>query len=498
MERTSTLNNKTEKVRVIPITLVDSAVDDAEAIYIDSSKRINKPAVNTVTLSDEKSCQEVSQTFGEEKTSLGQMEQKSITKSSQFEKITQAQSYSLKETNKNDFKVEKDAQDNKLPPLEDPSIILLSPTPVRRSKSLSSANNLDKSYEDDYTDLESLAEEVHHVKEGKARELIYSKLKDSISDMVAYQKHIDEEHKPKNHYEELRESQRKAQKDFHAKLFQELAKETSGGKKTSKVAEALGTKFEVRSTASNAVYDQQTSGFNSVPSKSPNMSRRGSNNTLNTWMNKSKFWSNSLPRPQRRVTFVDETLKSCTPPPERPPPPPPARQQSINTMQSLSSISTVYNQTLCQETESQKVHHDVQDVHTDNIHLSPMQSGTSRPEENCPFTREPANLPQHQHHQHSNAQGKEQNNLMTNRDPGLSRNTSQLEENGSIREINSLQSVEYREFYKNRRGERQAESEYKLDLGLPCHFINSFQPQTQPNFNPLESALSDYSNRRIN
>ncbi len=39
---------------------------------------------------------------------------------------------------------------------------------------------------------ESLAEEVHHVKEDKARNYLHSKLTDTVSsDMLAYQKHDD-------------------------------------------------------------------------------------------------------------------------------------------------------------------------------------------------------------------------------------------------------------------------------------------------------------------
>ena len=285
----------------------------------------------------------------EEKAALGQIRHEHIQRTDPFDRLTQAQSTEHKETGKNCFDKNKDfcQPESHLPPLEDPSVILLSPTPIRRSISakLLASPNSDKSYEDDYTDLESLAEEVHHVKEDKARVFINSKLKDSISDMVAYQKHIDEEQRPKTHFELLKESQMKAQKEFHARLFQELAAENQQGKKSSKVAEALGTKFSAKTQENVSIYDQEHSGFKSAPSKSPNMSRRGSN-AMDTWMSKSPFWSQSLPRPRRKVTFVDDS-------PQRPPPPPPERQQSINTMRSMSGISTVYNQTLIEESNSQ-------------------------------------------------------------------------------------------------------------------------------------------------
>ena len=285
----------------------------------------------------------------EEKAALGQIRHEHIQRTDPFDRLTQAQSTEHKETGKNCFDKNKDfcQPESHLPPLEDPSVILLSPTPIRKSMSakLLASPNSDKSYEDDYTDLESLAEEVHHVKEDKARVFINSKLKDSISDMVAYQKHIDEEQRPKTHFELLKESQMKAQKEFHARLFQELAAENQQGKKSSKVAEALGTKFSAKTQENVSIYDQEHSGFKSAPSKSPNMSRRGSN-AMDTWMSKSPFWSQSLPRPRRKVTFVDDS-------PQRPPPPPPERQQSINTMRSMSGISTVYNQTLIEESNSQ-------------------------------------------------------------------------------------------------------------------------------------------------
>lgn len=117
--------------------------------------------------------------------------------------------------------------------------------------------------------------------------------------MVAYQKHSDDETRPKSHFQELKDNQKKVQMDFHAKLFQELAKESTEGGKPSAVAEALGTSYEVRK--SNSTHHVHPTGYNSVPSKSPNMSRRGSSGHLNTWMSKSPFWSNSLPRQKRRV-----------------------------------------------------------------------------------------------------------------------------------------------------------------------------------------------------
>ena len=325
--------------------------ENISAVHIQS---IDVPRMNeseSVTVPSE--YMEKVENFGlscpEEKASLGQIRHEHIQRTDPFDRLTQAQSTEHKETGKNCFDKNKDVcqPESQLPPLEDPSVILLSPTPIRRSMSakLLASPNPDKSYEDDYTDLESLAEEVHHVKEDKARVFINSKLKDSISDMVAYQKHINEEQKPKTHFELLKESQMKAQKEFHARLFKELAAENQRGKKSSKVAEVLGTKFSSKTQENVSIYDQEHSGFKSAPSKSPNMSRRGSN-SMDTWMSKSPFWSQSLPRPRRKVTFVDDS-------PQRPPPPPPERQQSINTMRSMSGISTVYNQTLIEESHSQ-------------------------------------------------------------------------------------------------------------------------------------------------
>ena len=65
--------------------------------------------------------------------------------------------------------------------------------------------------------IDSLSEEVHHVKEDKARACLNDKLKDSIHDMVAYQKHEDQDannlgNAPKTHFQELVEKQRSSQK----------------------------------------------------------------------------------------------------------------------------------------------------------------------------------------------------------------------------------------------------------------------------------------------
>ena len=187
-----------------------------------------------------------------------------------------------------------------LPPLEDPSVILLSPTPLRKTMSTHALLTPDKAYEDDYTDLESLAEDVKHVKKDKAQGILNHKLQDSISDMVAYQKYDGEEaDKPFSHFHELKLQQKKHQQEFHQKLFQELEKKSSPAGPTvqSSVATALGTRFEVSAVPKPSPYELQPTGFNSVPSKSPQLSRRGS---TNTWMDNSPFWSQSLPRPKRR------------------------------------------------------------------------------------------------------------------------------------------------------------------------------------------------------
>ena len=110
--------------------------------------------------------------------------------------------------------------------------------------------------------------------------LVDTKLRDNISDMIAYEKHTGatdggqdgKQQKLKDHFEELRERQRLAQREFHQKLFTELQKEVNfykkevffpeiflkyflnkkvssdGGTRKSAVAEALGTKFELPAT----------------------------------------------------------------------------------------------------------------------------------------------------------------------------------------------------------------------------------------------------------
>ena len=66
---------------------------------------------------------------------------------------------------------------------------------------------------------------LHH------RVLVDTKLRDNISDMIAYEKHTSDgdnkQQKLKDHFEELRERQRLAQREFHQKLFNELQKEVS-------------------------------------------------------------------------------------------------------------------------------------------------------------------------------------------------------------------------------------------------------------------------------
>ena len=62
--------------------------------------------------------------------------------------------------------------------------------------------------------------------------LVDTKLRDNISDMIAYEKHTtsdgdNKQQKLKDHFEELRERQRLAQREFHQKLFNELQKEVS-------------------------------------------------------------------------------------------------------------------------------------------------------------------------------------------------------------------------------------------------------------------------------
>ena len=100
----------------------------------------------------------------------------------------------------------------------------------------------------------------------------------------------------------------------------------------------------------------QEQGSLSVPSKSPELSRRGS--FSDTYMAKNTFWSHSLPRSKRRVTFTDQEnddggatnkeAEDLPPPPlpSRPPPPAPVRGQSISTMKDMSSFSQTYNTAL--------------------------------------------------------------------------------------------------------------------------------------------------------
>ena len=159
---------------------------------------------------------------------------------------------------------------SQLPPLEDPSVILLSPSQPKRIMTESNnqeSNNVDKipppiSQSDE--EIETLAEEVKHIKEDKAVEFLKEELKDKIVDMIAYQKHIGAKANVKpnsedlnmgqsdvtNHFLELKQKQRQAQKEFHQKLLCELEKDwnegSTGETRNSAVAEALGTKFEVK------------------------------------------------------------------------------------------------------------------------------------------------------------------------------------------------------------------------------------------------------------
>ena len=67
--------------------------------------------------------------------------------------------------------------------------------------------------------------------------LVDTKLRDNISDMIAYEKHTGatdgggQDGKLKDHFEELREKQRLAQREFHQKLFTELQKEVGFDKR---------------------------------------------------------------------------------------------------------------------------------------------------------------------------------------------------------------------------------------------------------------------------
>ena len=237
-----------------------------------------------------------------------------------------------------------------LPPLEDPSVILLSCSEVQRSETVEKFSHQEE-------EIQTLAEEVKHIKEDKAAEFLKEELKDKIVDLIAYEKHnVNEEMKvgqgtSANHFLELRQKQMEAQRDFHKKLLCELEKDPEETK-NSAVAEALGTNFQVKtSKSSHQIRDQyeQEQGSLSVPSKSPEGSRKGS--FSDTYMSKGAFWSHSLPRRSRRVTFHDEQPESeeslpPPPPPSRPPPPAPVRQQSIHAMKDLSTFSTTYNNTL--------------------------------------------------------------------------------------------------------------------------------------------------------
>ena len=72
--------------------------------------------------------------------------------------------------------------------------------------------------------------------------LVDTKLRDNISDMIAYEKHTaaggqdgqdGKQQKLRDHFEELRERQRLAQREFHQKLFTELQKEVGFNNKQS-------------------------------------------------------------------------------------------------------------------------------------------------------------------------------------------------------------------------------------------------------------------------
>ena len=282
-----------------------------------------------------------------------------------------------------EIKVEVNSISSQLPPLEDPSVILLSPSHPRKSKESNRTDCVLPPSSDE--EIETLAEEVKHIKEDKAAEFLKEELKDKIVDMLAYQKHNESNKDTKlgqgnatNHFLELKQKQVAAQREFHQKLLCELEKDSSEEARNSAVADALGTKFEVKVTknpsqnpityskSSHQIRNEyvQDQGSLSVPSKSPEHSRRGSYS--DTYMSKGAFWSHSLPRSKRRVTFNDEAETTddinndndadddLPPPPlpTRPPPPAPVRQQSLNAMKDMSSFSQTYNQTL-QEKKSQ-------------------------------------------------------------------------------------------------------------------------------------------------
>jgi len=359
--RTDTEIYETEsRVHIVPISLVDK-IDNIEAFTdIDTVKK------DQGTILRDKEIQKLS---GEQRETATEIKNKIEERT--FEKdptlIEKRETNTLKPKNVfiEPMQMKNVITESKLPPLEDPSIILLSPTPKRstsfaQGSTQSAAKEEVITPEDDYIELESLAEDVKNIKEDKAASFLHDKLRDNIGDMLAYEKHnpkddTDAQGNPLNHFGELKQKQRETQKEFHKKLFNELQKEV-GETKNSAVADALGTKFEIKvqpkqesvqqmnsklshSKSTNQIYEtnEQQQGSLSVPSKSPEQSRRGS--FSNTYMSKGAFWSHSLPRQKRRVTFDDET-------PQRPPPPAPVRQQSIHTMKDFTNVTDVYNQTL--------------------------------------------------------------------------------------------------------------------------------------------------------
>ena len=120
----------------------------------------------------------------------------------------------------------------KMPPLDDPSVILLSPVSQDRRSD-------DPQVFQSEEGIETLADEVKHIKEDKAVEFLKEELKDKIVDMIAYQKHNGNDGKvgqgnSSNHFMELRQKQIEAQKDFHKKLLCELEKDPLGKPSTKK------------------------------------------------------------------------------------------------------------------------------------------------------------------------------------------------------------------------------------------------------------------------
>jgi len=424
--RNETQIHETEaKVHIIPISLVDKT-DNTEA-FTD----IDKTDTNQVTSkTDSKHINEES--IKDTMNKINKFEQNGGEAEIKKKTLDKREEVNLKDYKSNETKEIKNlCVESKLPPLEDPSVILLSPTPLKRSSSsvigsyISSSNTENLTSEDDHAELEFLAEEVKNIKEDKAASYLHEKLKDNISDMIAYEKHNCKDDtqaagKPINHFCELKQKQQETQKEFHKKLFNELQKEV-GETKNSAVAEALGTKFEIKvapkqeslpqqssklshSMSTNQIYEtnEQKQGSLSVPSKSPDLSRRGS--FSNTYMSKGAFWSNSLPRNKRRVTFDDEV-------PQRPPPPAPVRQQSIHTMKDFTNVTQNYNQTL------QERKHQI---------LNP-QALIKEQEQTKPVP-----LPDH----------------------------------ADQTSLNNLQSVEYRSYSKTRQlSSSRNEDDYKLDLG---------------------------------